>query len=143
MKRAIGVCLALAMLAVPATAIAKPVKPTKADRTNAAKDCKAERAEIGVEAFREKYGANKGKRNAFGKCVSQGARAEARERRAERRNAAKDCRAEREEVGVEAFREKYGSNKKTKRNAFGKCVSQTVRENREDEETEVEVEVEA
>jgi len=42
----------------------KPKKP------NAAKLCKAERADIGVDAFREKYGSNKNGKNAFGKCVS-------------------------------------------------------------------------
>lgn len=129
MTRAIGVALALAMLALPATAVAKP---SKVDRKNAAQECRAERAEIGVEAFRDKYGANKNKRNAFGRCVRQGAREELAERRAERREAAQDCRAEREAIGVEAFREKYGSNR-NKRNAFGKCVSQTVRAERIEE----------
>jgi hypothetical protein len=43
---------------------------------NAARECRAEREEIGVEAFREKYGSNRNKRNAFGKCVSQHARAD-------------------------------------------------------------------
>ena len=37
---------------------------------NAAKKCKAERAQ-GAEAFANKYGTNKNKRNAFGKCVSK------------------------------------------------------------------------
>lgn len=126
MTRAIGIALALAMLALPATAVAKP---SKVDRKNAAQDCRAERGEIGVEAFRDKYGANKNKRNAFGRCVRQGAREKVAERRAERREAAGDCRTERAEIGVEAFREKYGSNR-NKRNAFGKCVSQTVRAER-------------
>ena len=37
---------------------------------NAAKQCKAERAQ-GADAFANKYGTNKNKRNAFGKCVSK------------------------------------------------------------------------
>jgi hypothetical protein len=37
---------------------------------NAAKECKAERAED-RDAFREKYGTNRNRRNALGKCVSQ------------------------------------------------------------------------
>lgn len=94
-------------------------------KTNAAKECKAERAED-AEAFRTQYGTNANKRNAFGKCVSSKAKAEVREAvEAEveaTENAAKECKAEREEIGTEAFREKYGTNK-TKRNAFGKCVS--------------------
>jgi len=39
-------------------------------KPNAARLCKAERAEIGVDAFREKYGNNKNGKNAFGRCVS-------------------------------------------------------------------------
>jgi hypothetical protein len=37
-------------------------------------------------------------------------------------NAAKKCKAERESIGVEAFRKKYGTNANLM-NAFGKCVS--------------------
>jgi hypothetical protein len=37
---------------------------------NAAKACKAERAQMGAAAFRAKYGTNPNKRDAFGKCVS-------------------------------------------------------------------------
>jgi hypothetical protein len=43
--------------------------PGKA-KVNASRACKAERTEIGVDAFREKYGTNKNGKNAFGKCVS-------------------------------------------------------------------------
>jgi hypothetical protein len=39
-------------------------------KANAARACKAERADIGVDAFREKYGTGPNGRNAFGKCVS-------------------------------------------------------------------------
>ena len=42
---------------------------------NAAEACKAER-KADPAAFREKYGSNENKRNAFGKCVSKTARAE-------------------------------------------------------------------
>jgi hypothetical protein len=37
----------------------------------AAKTCKAERASLGAQAFRAKYGTNHNKANAFGKCVSK------------------------------------------------------------------------
>jgi hypothetical protein len=45
---------------------------------NAAKDCKTERGNTADsrEAFRNKYGTNKNKRNAFGKCVSRHVRGE-------------------------------------------------------------------
>ena len=46
----------------------------KAD-VNAAKACKTER-KADPAAFRAKYGTSKNKRNAFGKCVSQQAKAE-------------------------------------------------------------------
>lgn len=42
---------------------------------NAARECKAERARIGVAPFRQKYGRNARDGNAFGKCVSKLAKA--------------------------------------------------------------------
>lgn len=38
---------------------------------SAAKQCKAERTSLGREAFALKYGTNRNRRNAFGKCVSR------------------------------------------------------------------------
>ena len=49
-------------------------------KTNAAKECDAER-DGGREAFEEKYGTNKNKKNAFGKCVSEKAHEDAEGRR--------------------------------------------------------------
>jgi hypothetical protein len=46
------------------------------DTLNAAKACKAERAELGPAEFRAKYGKNANDRNAFGKCVSALAKAQ-------------------------------------------------------------------
>ena len=112
---------------------------------NASKECKAER-EADPEGFRDRYGTKpydtrpgKGKGNAFGKCVSQKAR-EGREEQeqedaqedAAQVSAARQCKEERK-ADREAFEEKYGTNR-NKRNAFGKCVSQTVREQEEQEE---------
>ena len=101
---------------------------------NAAKQCKAERADANFAAshdgksFKEVYGN-------FGKCVSTKAR---EQKRAEDqddaqevqafKNAAKECAAERSDPGFPAahdgksFEDFYGSNH-NKRNAFGKCVS--------------------
>jgi hypothetical protein len=42
------------------------------------------------------------------------------------KNAAKYCTAVRASKGVEAFQTAYGTNK-NKKNAFGKCVSQTAK----------------
>jgi hypothetical protein len=97
-------------------------------KSNAAKDCKAERQSLGVQAFAEKYGANKNKKNALGKCVS----AKAREKKAEMdaadaeaaaefKNAAKACASERAS-DKQAFADKYGTNRND-RDAFGNCVA--------------------
>jgi len=124
MKHLILACLA-ATLVVPAGAAAKP---SKADRTNAAQQCRAERGTESAtrEAFAVKYGTNENNSNAFGKCVSQKTREEHRERHAAKSKAAKACRAERKEIGRAAFAEKYGTNRNN-RNAFGKCVSKTAK----------------
>jgi hypothetical protein len=101
---------------------------------NAAKQCKAERADADFPAshdgksFKEVYGN-------FGKCVSTKAheqkRAEDQDDAQEVqafKNAAKECAAERSDPGFPAahdgksFEDFYGSNH-NKRNAFGKCVS--------------------
>jgi hypothetical protein len=119
-KQLIVAGLAAALL-VPAGAEAKP---SRADRQNASKQCRAERGTSSAtrEAFAQKYGTNESKSNAFGKCVSQKTREEHRERHAAARSASRECRAERSELGRQAFAEKYGTNR-NKRNAFGKCVS--------------------
>jgi ABC-type transporter MlaC component len=95
--------------------------------TNAAKECKTER-QADAAAFADKYGTNGNKRNAFGKCVSQKAKAKEHaadeqdaEEAADFKNAAKECDAERT-ANATAFADKYGTNEND-RNAFGKCVS--------------------
>jgi hypothetical protein len=90
---------ALAVLALPSGAVG--AKPTKTDRENAAKECKAERGttEATREAFKKEY-------KNLGQCVSQKAKEEAAERKAARRKAAKECKAERtdsEERYVDPF----------------------------------------
>jgi hypothetical protein len=56
------------------SATAKAVNDQVENDVNAAKACKAER-KADPTAFAEKYGSNKNKRNAFGKCVSAQAKA--------------------------------------------------------------------
>ena len=55
--------------------VSQHAKETLADQQEetikAAKACKAERASLGAQAFRSKYGTNRNKANAFGKCVSK------------------------------------------------------------------------
>ena len=169
------ICAVLAALVVPAASFA--AGPTGQDRENAARACRALRAQMGVEIFRQTYGTvQSNRRNAFGRCVSQWTRAEHQNRISARAacsaeqadpnfaashngmtfdqfygtgpkhrnafgkcvsskakaaseqaqqntlNAAKQCKAERSELGPAEFRAKYGKNAND-RNAFGKCVS--------------------
>ena len=74
MARVLVLCALVAAIAAPAALAADPVP---ADYKNAAKYCKAVRDTKGVEAFQTAYGKNTNKKNAFGKCVSQTAKAKA------------------------------------------------------------------
>ena len=91
------------------------------DAQNAAQECKTER-DADPAAFTEKYGTNKNKKNAYGKCVSGKAEDATEEETEARVNAAQTCKAMRADDKA-AFEEEYG----TKRNAFGKCVSATAK----------------
>jgi hypothetical protein len=132
-----------AALAAPPADKGKPESPGKSGAApgqsaeqNSAKKCKAERASMGAEPFKNHYGTNANKANAFGKCVSSKSKSktkaekakdedenenEANESKAEEA-AAKKCKAERASMGAEPFKNHYGTNA-NKANAFGKCVS--------------------
>ena len=118
--------------------VSQTAREAKAERkqakTNASRDCRTERGDTDAsrEAFRNKYGTNANKSNAFGKCVSQKAKAKRAEQDAddaaeaeEIKEAAEACDSERGDTQQTrtAFEDKYGANA-NKRNAFGKCVSQ-------------------
>ena len=143
MSRILIVLAVILGLAVP-TALAAPpadkgkpdspgnsaAAPGQAADKNAAKICKAERGTTAetILAFKNKYGTNKNKANAFGKCVSATAKTlktQTTEQQQAAQNAAKTCSAERGTTAdtILAFNNKYGTNK-NKANAFGKCVSQ-------------------
>ena len=113
----------------------------KAALKNAAKQCKAERADADFPAthdgksFQEFYGTGKHGKNAYGKCVSTKARAlKAKEDEADKqdvaafKNAAKECKSEADDDDFasshdgKSFEDFYGTNH-NHRNAFGKCVS--------------------
>ncbi|HWM07925.1 MAG TPA: hypothetical protein VNO82_01225 [Solirubrobacteraceae bacterium] len=130
MKRLLVIAGAVALLAAPG--VASAAKPSKADKREAQKECRAERGttDASREAFKAEY------RN-FGACVSENAREAKAERKSAKRNAARECREERgdTEASREAFREKYGSNANG-RNAFGKCVSENARAERAEEDAE-------
>ena len=63
------------------------------------------------------------------RCVRRRAAEEEDERGRARRNAARDCKAERKLMGREAFAEEHGTNENG-RNAFGKCVSALAKEHK-------------
>jgi hypothetical protein len=122
--------------------VSEKAREAKAERKeakkNAAQECREERGDTAAsrEAFRNKYGTNANKKNAFGKCVSQKAKAKRAEQdkadaaaAEEFKNAAKECDDERGDTpeSRKAFEDKYGTNG-NKKNAFGKCVSQKVGE---------------
>src|SRR5829696_5210762 len=119
--RKIALLAVAGALVLPSSALASDT----ADAPSPAQSCKDQRTAIGVSAFAQKYGTNKNKTNAFGKCVSQTAKADAEEAIAEHNeatiDAAKACKAERA-ADPDAFAQKYGTNA-NKRNAYGKCVS--------------------
>jgi hypothetical protein len=108
----------------------------KTAKTNAAKECKAERGDAafadshGGKSFAEFYGTNKNGKNAYGKCVSTKAKAkkaaadkEDKAQAANRVSAAKSCKQAKKD-DADKFAEDFG----TRRNAFGKCVSKTAKQ---------------
>jgi len=108
------IALAVAALAIPVSASAV-ISP--ADYKNAAKFCKALRADIGTTAFKQAYDPSKSHSKAFGKCVSKSAH----ELDENHSDSVKSCRAERDANEAE-FIKNYATNKRGT-NAFGKCVS--------------------
>jgi hypothetical protein len=106
--------------------VSKHARTVDEAHSDAVKQCKAER-EANPTAFAAKYGNNKNDKNALGKCVSRAERQLKAAVADEIENAAKQCKAERK-ADRTAFAAKYGTNE-NRRNAFGKCVSKTVRAN--------------
>ena len=70
MRRAWIAVMAVAALAMPGVAFAHGDAGTQSSEKNASKACKALRAQMGVDLFRQTYGTNHNHRNAHGKCVS-------------------------------------------------------------------------
>jgi hypothetical protein len=103
-------------------------KTEQSNLANAAKQCKAERADAnfaashGGKTFEQVYGTNKNGRNAYGKCVSTKAKAKSEAQTDARVAAAKSCKTQRKNDAA-GFAAQWG----TKKNAFGKCVSATAK----------------
>jgi hypothetical protein len=111
--------------------VAKKAAQQQENHTNAARDCRAEQSDANFAAghdgktFEQYYGTGNGK-NAFGKCVSDKAKAENAADDAAELRAAKTCKRERSGDPA-AFKTRYGTNR-TKSNAFGKCVAKTAKQ---------------
>ena len=123
MKKTFLIAGALAALVIPAASFGSG--PTGQDRENGARACRALRADMGVDLFRQSYGtAQSNRRNAFGRCVSQWAHTEHQNRVSARAA----CSAEQADANFAAthdgksFGEYYGTGP-NHRNAFGRCVS--------------------
>ena len=119
----------VAVLALPAGAMAKP---SEVDKRAAKQQCKDERGKSSAthEAFKAKY-------RSFGRCVRRNAAEEEAETDSAHKNAAKECKAEKTADPV-AFAQAYGTNANMK-NAYGKCVSSKAKDEKrkmdaEDEE---------
>ena len=103
------------------------------NRLSARTACQAERNDPNFAAshdgksFAEFYGNGPNGANAFERCVSAKVKAARAEALSNTVNAARQCKAERNSLGVGPFRAKYGSTAND-RNAFGKCVSKLAKE---------------
>ena len=79
--------------------------------------CKAQRRQMGMAAFRLLYAPGKSPKAAMDACLGKQSQSSS----TNAKNAAKACKAERD-ADPQAFATNYGTNA-NKRNAFGKCVS--------------------
>lgn len=126
MKLIASLLVALALAAVPATALAQA--PTPVQQSAAAKICVGLEKALGTSTFKATYGANAAKSDAFGKCVSRWAKIEQQDTQ----KATRLCAAEQNDAnfaanhGTKTFGQFYGTGKQGK-NAFGRCVSSKVR----------------
>jgi hypothetical protein len=111
----------LGVLAVSAPALAEQSSSTPSPESQ----CRTERSAMGVDVFRQTYGTNKNRHNAFGKCVSKRTHATEEAADTAKQNAAQACKAEKA-ADPAAFAQKYGTGKHGA-NAYGKCVSQTAK----------------
>jgi uncharacterized protein (DUF39 family) len=134
--RKLAILAALALTAAPAYAAGGGTHTAK---SSAQQQCRAERKAMGAQTFRDTYGTNKNKRNAFGKCVSHRTHQNTVDEQNAQKNASNECKAERA-ADPAAFQQKYGSGK-NKKNALGKCVSQKAKtKTKQTEQSQVQAE---
>jgi hypothetical protein len=120
MRRAWIAAMAVALVAVPPAAAAHGGDRPDSGKKNRSHACKALRAQMGAELFRETYGTNRNKRNAHGKCVSE-------HRRPFRKlvaQAVRECKAQLEAKQSRFFK---GDDRRDDRRAFRQCVKDRLR----------------
>jgi hypothetical protein len=97
-------------------------------RVNPAATCRATRTALGTATFDKTYGKNANDKNAFGKCVSSTAKAQAQNEV----SASSSCKSQQDDPnfassnGGKTFAQTYGTNADLS-NAYGKCVSSTAK----------------
>src|SRR2546423_10049901 len=104
--RQLATLAALGAMAVAVPALAAGTSSSA--HSDAQKQCRAERTAMGAQTFKDTYGTNANKSNAFGKCVSHRTHQNANDEKTAHTNAAKECKAERA-ADPAAFATKYGS----------------------------------
>jgi hypothetical protein len=119
----VSVLFAAAALLGASAALAAPPAGSPSDQ-NPAQRCAVERTQMGTPAFKQFYGTNANRSNAFGKCVAKLGAADSQNEHA----AAQTCKTEQADTnfaashGSKSFDQFYGNGHQGN-NAFGKCVS--------------------
>ena len=132
MAKLLALMALVVAIAAPAALAADPVP---SDYKNAAKYCKAVRDAKGVEGFQTAYGTNKNKKNAFGNCVSQTAKAKAAKREDAKKDDDDDDAAE-SKVAAECKKQQKADAAKFAKDFknFGQCVKAGNAKNGDDED---------
>jgi hypothetical protein len=123
-RRAWIAVIAVAVLAMPSMAFAHGDDSSQLSEKNRSKTCKALRAEMGADLFRDTYGRNHSKRNAHGKCVSK-------HRHVFKKlvaQAIEECKAQRAAARFRHFNNDDDDAKPNgERSAFRQCVKEKLR----------------
>jgi hypothetical protein len=123
MRRAWIAVLAVAALAMPGAAFAHGDDGSQSSEKNRSKACKALRAQMGVDLFRDTYGRNHNKRNVLGKCVS-GYRQVFKKLVAQ---AVEECKAQRAASRLRHVGDDDAAKPNGDKSAFRQCVKEKLR----------------
>jgi hypothetical protein len=123
MRRAWIAVMAVAVLAMPGVAFAHGDDRSESGERNRSKACKALRAQMGADLFRQIYGRNHNTRNAHGKCVSK-------HRRVFKKlvaQAIEECKAQRAASRLRHFGNDDDAGPSGEKSAFRQCVKEKLR----------------